>query len=160
MKKIKMICDFLLALLLSLCADCYVLVSGNVRALWLLVPLFIALNIFPGPLKKNIPGARLRVCGHGLAMLRMFLSALCIALVYHVVLFFASLGEPLWPVLWSALTCFGVLAVAFWNGIICVYCTSVHIGIKWRVIGAVFGMIFPVNLFVLNKIIRTVAAEL
>ena len=160
MKKIKMICDFLLALLLSLCADCYVLVSGNVRALWVLVPLFIALNIFPGPLKKNIPSARLRVCGHGLAMLRMFLSALCIALVYHVVLFFASLGEPLWPVLWSALTCFGVLAVAFWNGIICVYCTSVHIGIKWRVIGAVFGMIFPVNLFILNKIIRTVAAEL
>ena len=35
-----------------------------------------------------------------------------------------------------------------------VYCTSVQLGIKWRVLGAVCGWIPFLNLFMLSKIIR------
>lgn len=47
----------------------------------------------------------------------------------------------------------------FWMGIILVYVSSVQLGIKIRVLGAVFGMVPVVNIFFLLKIIKTVSEE-
>lgn len=160
MKKTFSVKNILLSLLFALCANCYLLVSTRLWLLWVLVPLFVLLNFIPGSLKREVPGWRMRVCGHGLYILVAFLPAACVSVIYHTVLFFSSLGGEMWHVLWSALVCIGVLAVVFWNGIVCVYCTSVRLGIKLRVIGALCGMIFPVNLIILGKIINAVDGEL
>ena len=58
------------------------------------------------------------------------------------------------------LICVCVLALVFWIGIICVYCTSVQLGIKWRIIGAVCGMIPIAQLIALHQIVKITSAEL
>ena len=58
------------------------------------------------------------------------------------------------------LTAILVEAVVFWNGMIRIYLTSEQLGIKWRVIGAVCGMIPVVNLVVLGKILRLTMGEI
>lgn len=49
--------------------------------------------------------------------------------------------------------------IIFWDGIIRVYCTSAQLGIKWRVIGAICGMIPILNIVMLIKIISVTARE-
>ncbi len=160
MKKMFSPLNIILSLLLALCANCFVAVSANLRLLYIAVPVFIAINLFAAPRKKHIPGFRMRLCGHGLYMLSAFLPAACVSVVYHTVLLFASLGGPLWHVLWSALVCIGVLSVAFWNGILSVYGTSVRMGFRLRLFGALFGMVPVLNIIYLTKMINTVATEL
>ena len=50
-------------------------------------------------------------------------------------------------------------AVVFWNGIIKIYLSSNQLGVKWRVIGAVCGMIPVVHLVVLTKMLGIVKRE-
>lgn len=160
MKKIFSPYNILISLLLTLCANCYIAVSAHLWLLYIAVPLFIAINAFPAPKRRDVPGFRMRVCGHGLYMLRTFLPAACVSVVYHAVLLIASIGAPLWHVLWSALICIGVLSIAFWNGILSVYCTSVRMGFTLRLLGALFGMVPVLNIVYLTKIINTVDTEL
>lgn len=49
--------------------------------------------------------------------------------------------------------------ILFWNGIIRVYCTSVQLGIKWRIIGIVCGWIPIAHIYVLVKIMNITAEE-
>ncbi len=160
MKKIISPLNIILSLLLALCANCFLAVSTHLWLLYILVPVFIAINIFPAPRKKVVPGFRMRLCGHGLYMLCAFLPAACVSVVYHTALFLIGIGGSLWHVLWSALVCIGVLALAFWNGILSVYCTSVRMGLRLRLLGAVFGMVPVLNIIYLTKICNTVAIEL
>lgn len=59
----------------------------------------------------------------------------------------------------SLLTAILVLALVFWDGIIRIYVTSLQLGIRWRVLGIAAGWIFPVNLFVLTRMVAVVADE-
>ena len=54
----------------------------------------------------------------------------------------------------SVIYCISCNYIIFWNGIICVYLSSVQLGIKTRVIGAICGCIPIVNLAVLGVIIH------
>jgi triacylglycerol lipase len=47
----------------------------------------------------------------------------------------------------------------FWNGIICVYLNSTQLGLKWRAIGIICGMIPIANLIALFFILRTTTNE-
>ena len=49
--------------------------------------------------------------------------------------------------------------VIFWNGIIKVYCTSVQLGLKYRVWGIVLGMVIPADLVMLALIYRITRRE-
>lgn len=49
--------------------------------------------------------------------------------------------------------------IIFWNGIIRVYLTSNQLGIKWRIAGAVCGMIPIINIVMLIKIIYVISCE-
>ena len=51
------------------------------------------------------------------------------------------------------------LSITFWIGIIRLYLTSIQLGIKLRIIGVVFGMIFPINLVVLGIMISKTRKE-
>lgn len=49
--------------------------------------------------------------------------------------------------------------IIFWDGIIRLYLTSVQLGLKLRIIGAIFGLIIPVNIIILICMIHIVRAE-
>lgn len=136
----------------------YVLIFRNI---WLALPAvlsFLLVNILPGFTDRRVPGKRLRLCSHGAECLFVFLISAVISVIYHIC---AAIWifDGIKPVLLSSLICFCAHFVLFWNGIISVYCTSVQLGIKQRVIGALCGLIPVVHLFALWNIIKITLSE-
>ena len=105
----------------------------------------------------------IRICDIGTKILEFFLvtsTALVISAVWfgpisHTWNFLAN------PVGWLAagIAIFLIEFVLFWIGIIMVYTSSVQLGVKKRIIGALCGWIPFVNLFMLTEIIRTCRQE-
>ncbi len=123
------------------------------------IPLYILLNVLPGSRPRGTRRLRLRVCHHGTVLLSLFVCSLIPSLIWHTVLAFYTLPSAYLDLLFSALYCILLSALLFWNGILCVYATSTQMGIKWRLIGALCGMIPVLNLIVLTKIIDLTAGE-
>jgi len=137
----------------------YMIVKQYPLLLIAVIPLFILVNVLPGMKPKGAKRISIRLCNHGSVLLTIFIFSLVFSLVWHGVLAFELLPDEYLELIFSALYCAGLSALIFWNGIICVYCTSVQMGIKLRVIGALCGMIPILNLIVLTKIIRITAEE-
>ncbi len=102
---------------------------------------------------------QLKICSFGVIALKIFLITVTILTVGGIIsAFFMIPDRWLTWLLW--ILCLSLAEfVLFWIGIISVYCTSVQLGIKIRVLGAVFGMIPILNLIFLIKIIRTTSME-
>ncbi len=119
-------------------------------AIWAVFLLyFIVYNIFPT--FKRYPTLRLKVLGDGAELILAFWVT-CASAVPFVVICIRELvlGDENY-IFYIA---YGVVlvvceAVIFWNGIIRVYLTSVQLRVKHRVLGLIFGMIFPANLVML-----------
>ncbi len=124
-----------------------------------IIPLFILLNLFVGTKPKGTKKLRLKLCNHGTVLLAVFACSLVPSLIWHTVLAFLTIPDTYLDFIFSALYCVLMSALLFWNGIICVYCTSTQMGIRWRVIGALCGMIPILNLVVLTRIIDVTAEE-
>ena len=124
----------------------YMLIRTFPYFLLLILPLFILINILPG------------ICPRGTKKF-LFAFSLMPSLIWHIILAFRLLPGGYLDLILSALVCTVLSAILFWNGIICTYCSSTQMGIKWRVIGALCGMIPILNLVVLSKIIRVTACE-
>ena len=77
-----------LSAIMLLCANCYHAVYAYPRLLFVAVPAFILVNLLPAPKKRDVPSLRMRICGHGLYLLRAFLPSACISVVYHAFLLF------------------------------------------------------------------------
>ena len=92
-------------------------------------------------------------------MLTVFYISVIVSAVYHIILGIKTIPTDYMTFVWSALICFGVNFIVFWNGIICVYLTSTQLGIKLRVIGIICGFIPVANLIALFFIIKTTAEE-
>ena len=131
-------------------------IFGNFLTLLLLIP-FILVNAVPMPLNRKIPDTRLRVCADGSDLLIEFLPASVISGAAHIAYIIAQGYSVPWLI--SALTAFFMLALTFWNGILRVYFTSVQLGIKLRVIGALCGMVPIANIIALVKIIGVTNRE-
>ena len=165
------------ALTVALGAICYLPMRDGilpVELLYALVPLYLLCNALPYILYRTIPkpldGKRsffspshsrytLRSCAHGVEILRIFLLSTGISVVYHLIRL-----PLLWTGRWadwliSAAIAVGILAVVFWNGMACLYIFSVQLGIRWRVIGALCGMIPVAQLIALRRIMQVVDAE-
>lgn len=165
------------ALTVALGAICYLPMRGGslpVGLLYALIPLYLLCNALPYILYHTIPkpldGKRsffspshsrytLRSCAHGVEILRIFLLSTGISVVYHLIRL-----PLLWTGRWadwliSAAIAVGILAVVFWNGMICLYVFSVQLGIRWRVIGALCGLIPIAQLIALRRIMQVVDAE-
>lgn len=108
---------------------------------------------------------RLKLCKVGSILLKIFLISTALILCYLAWdLFkdpFGFSGYVKSPVVFIVVI---VLLAAFeftifWIGIIFVYVTCNQLGIKWRVLGAVFGLVPIAHLILLVKIIRTADAE-
>lgn len=133
---------------------------------WVLILLlFAVLQLIPSIRNRKLQTKRLRICGDGCELLRLFLLSAACSIVYSLLGFWGlfqtgSLLEE--PFLWliNTAVCIAAEAVVFWNGIIRIYVTSQQLGVKWRVIGGLCGMIPVVNLFVLSVLIRTAEKEI
>ena len=101
----------------------------------------------------------LRCCAHGVEMLKIFLLSTAVAVVYHLVRL-----PLLWQGHWadwltSAAIALVAEAIVFWNGMACLYLYSVQLGLRWRVIGTLCGLIPIAQLIVLRRIMKVVSAE-
>lgn len=127
---------------------------------WWAVPVLCALvaNLLPlTASRRNDP--RLWLLAYGIECLKLFVICTVLSLAAQVpVAFFFDTTLVQWLV--SALVCVCMLALTFWIGIICVYCTSLQLGIKWRVIGALCGLIPIAQLVALYNILKITSAEL
>lgn len=118
---------------------------------------FILINIFPSLSKRGYPSFRLRLCSHGSELLIYFSAACVIALAFHISAIFWFDSWLMW--IFSVMIAVIYLTVLFWHGIIAVYCTSVQLGIRLRIIGILCGWIPIVHLFALACIISTTTKE-
>ena len=138
----------------------YMLVKAFPYTLFIIIPLFILLNALVGTKPAGTKRLRLKLCNHGTLLLAIFVCSLIPSIIWHAVLAFITIPNAYMDLIWSLVYCIVASAVLFWNGIICVYCTSTQMGIKWRVIGALCGMIPILNLVVLTKIINVTSDEM
>ena len=127
--------------------------------------LFIALcclgaNLLPLLVSPSGNGIRMGILCHGNSCLKLFALGTAVSVPLQMLFGIICLPTHPWQWLVSVLICTCVLALIFWNGITCVYCTSVQLGIKLRLIGALCGMIPIVNLIALRHILKTTSAEL
>lgn len=156
-------------------ANSYILIREN---LWYILPAAMALiaaHLLPA--KRLLTFDRLIICGHGIELSVVFListAASLLAQIGYVLYllpndFFRQLmADPLGtiltrPVLDTALTLLifvGVEATVFWHGIFCVYCTSVQLGIRYRLWGLFCALIPGLNLFMLIWILRIAQREI
>lgn len=128
--------------------------------LWILSALiFIAINIFPSLIKSGYPNFRLRMCCHGSELLIYFVSSTIISIALNITTAFYMLPNNWFNWVMNLLLCICLESVVFWNGIISVYCSSVQLGIKQRIVGIICGWIPIINLFTLGTIIKTVSKE-
>lgn len=123
------------------------------------IAVFIFINLFIGFGSRKVHGARMKICNHGAEALLLFAITTIVSVIYHIVIAFVLIPNAYLDYIFSALICIFSQAVLFWNGIICVYCTSTQLGIKHRVIGILCGMIPIAHLFALKNIIRITLRE-
>lgn len=150
---------YIYAILLSIIANSYLIIRNHPLALWLIVPLFLLINVLAGIFSLKTQSKRLTICYHGSLLLSVFAISVLLSFIIHIVLAIQTIPENHTTFLWSSLFCIGVHVFLFWNGIICVYVTSGQLGVKHRVIGVICGMIPIANLFALNSIIRITLRE-
>ncbi len=154
----------------------YLLVKMGMPAwmLWVWGGLFLAVNLVPSLGNRRLMTARLRVLADGCELLRIFRLTTALGVVYTLAgyLGFFDLagvrallagiglggvpglkGAP-WMWLIHTLVLTLVQAAVFWNGMIRLYLTSLQLGIRWRVYGALCGWIPILNLVVLHWLIQ------
>lgn len=146
-------------LLVCVCAN-GVLLADKYGVPYAVFPiLFLAANFLPLISFQKLSGGRMRVLNHGARCLKIFLISAVFSVAVNLVTAFRLIPDHWRYWGFCVLICFLLEAVLFWNGILCVYSTSVQLGIKLRVLGAVFGMVPIVHLYFLIKIIRTASDE-
>ncbi len=128
--------------------------------------LIVYINFYPTLTARKISTGRNKILADGIALLQIFLTTTVIEIICCIVMLIIGLpaGEDItFTHAFFWLRQFGLAflieCLLFWNGILRVYLTSVQLGIKWRVIGAVCGLIPVVHLYVLCRIIRIAGNE-
>lgn len=147
-------------LIFSLIANSFALVDMWPISLAVIIPMFLFANVFAGVFSLKTDSRRMKICYHGGVLLCAFSGSVIISAIYHIVLSFLTIPDNYMLLIWSMVFCFLTELILFWNGIICVYCTSVQLGIRIRVMGALCGMIPIANLIALKKIVSTVMTEI
>ena len=140
--------------------------AANTSLLGFLLPGWWAAQVLCGLAAIALPltasrknGTRLWLLAYGIGCLKLFLISILPSAVTQIVLLILF-GAFTIPWIINLLVCIGVLALCFWVGIIFVYCTSVQLGIKWRILGAICGMIPVAQVLALIHILNVTGQEL
>lgn len=147
------------SVLVSFLANAYFLLDISMWFLLLLIPIFLFLTLSAGMLTTETKRIRLRVCHHGGVMLGTFALSLVVSVLYHAILALFVYKSNFTFLLRSTEWCVLVSELVFWNGALCVFATSKHLGVKWRFWGIILGMVPLVNLIVLYVIIDIIMDE-
>ena len=139
-------------LITSILVNSYLIVKLSSYTLFAIIPPFIAINVVAG-LGLDTKRKRIKLCNHGSVLLAIFCASLIPSIIYHIVLAFITIPHNYLDLIHSAIFCTVASLIVFWNGIISVYCTSTHLGIKWRIVCALCGFIPILNLIVLTKLV-------
>ena len=145
----------------------YILVKTGAAPAWviaIIAAVFLFMCVKPYFGAKKLLKKRLRTCRSGTELIIIFLmscigSAVFLALTVSGAMPFAPGGMTLKAASSDLITLAAAEAVAFWCGIIRIYVSSAQIGIKWRVIGIICGMIPIAHLIALGKILSTACRE-
>ncbi|MCI9122238.1 MAG: triacylglycerol lipase [Oscillibacter sp.] len=149
---------FLLAAVNVLPLVCFLPVPAKLGCCAALFVLFLYVNI--RPIAKTAPTKRIQRLAEGCELLCLFsVTATCSVVLQLAWLWrfraLVSLGVLLLDVAAAIL----LEAFVFWNGMLRIYCTSVQLGVKHRILAALCGWIPLVNLWYLWKIIRIAGDE-
>lgn len=117
---------------------------------------FIVFNIFPS-FKKQYT-AKTKILYDGTRILKVFLSDAVLSIVFLFLIIFLF-DFQVKDIIINSVIVICCEFVLFWNGIIRVYCTSSQLGIKWIILGIIFGMIPVIHLVLLIKIISVTDNE-
>lgn len=120
---------------------------------------FVVFNILPT--FRKYPTLRLKLLGDGAELILAFWVT-CAAAAPFVIASIVRLAAG--DTDYTKYIVYGIILILsegtiFWNGIIRVYVTSVQLGIRYRVLGVILGMIFPANLVMLMFIYLKVKRE-
>lgn len=129
-----------------------------------MIAAFLWIQVVPAYGLRKIHTMRLRICQSGCQLLLLFIFSTIVTVAFSLVGFAGRLPVGgIWerPFFWiiHSLIAFLVEAAVFWNGMIRVYATSVQLGIRIRVLGALFGLIPIAHLIMLGIIIHTAWKE-
>lgn len=113
---------------------------------------FLVFNVFPSV--RKYPTLRLKVLGDGAELILAFWVSCTVSAPFIGVSIGKLIGgdTDYWKYIWYAIVLLVCEFVIFWNGIIRVYVTSVQLGIRYRVLGLLLGMIPVANLVMLMMI--------
>ncbi len=145
--------------LVSFMANSFLIVKQLPQILFVLIPLFLAVNIPTSVVTTKANSKKTKVCQHGTILLYSFYLSIIASFIYQIVLAIKLIPNDYKTFIWSLVLCIGVHFILFWNGILCVYLTSTQLGLKWRILGIVFGMIPIANLITLFFILKTATKE-
>lgn len=147
------------SLLLFTAANCAAIARTMPSLIISLVICVLVANLLPMLICTDC-GKQMRILAHGNGCLKIFILCTAFSIPFQLLLGVICLSDQ--PFMWliSALVCIAILSLTFWNGIICVYCTSVQLGFKLRFVGILCGIIPIANLVVLGHILKTTSAEL
>jgi triacylglycerol lipase len=144
------------SVILSFISNSFTFIKQAPKSLFVIIPLFLLINIFAGVFSIKSKSKKIKICFHGTSLLICFYISVITSVVCHVILGIHTIPDDYMTFVWSAVICFAVNFIVFWNGIICVYLTSTQLGIKIRFIGLICGMIPVANLVALFFIIKTI----
>lgn len=121
----------------------------------ILLTLFI--NIFPSIFNKKLLNKNLSRIRNGYRLLIVFLINIFLSLTLYI--FLIIKGTEIKPLLINLLVLVPLLSIIFWNGMIRVYLFSKQLGVRYRLIGLILGLIPIAHLVMLVKIIKVCKKE-
>lgn len=121
----------------------------------ILLTLFI--NIFPSIFNKKLLNKNLSRIRNGYRLLIVFLINIFLSIALYVYLLIQ--GTEIKTLLLNLLVIVPLLNIIFWNGIIRVYLFSKQLGVRYRLIGLILGLIPIAHLVMLVKIIKVCKKE-
>lgn len=158
MGKYRKLFSIFFTLIFIFSANSFYLIRMNYWVTPIAVIGFFLVNFAAGFTDFTIKKLRLLFCNHGVECLKTFYFSMITSIVWHIVVIYVFPWK--WYVyLISVVWCVFAHVILFWNGIISVYCTSVQLGLKQRIIGAICGPIPIAHLFALGTIIKITSRE-
>lgn len=157
-------------------ANSYLLIRYSAWWIILAALALASAHLLPG--RRLLTFERLTICDHGVDLLIAFLisSAVTVAVQATYVLHLLPEDIPAavqpetildtlrdkntWDLVLTVLIGLVVESSMFWHGIFCVYCTSVQMGIRYRLWGLLLAVVPVANVIMLIHILRLVRREI
>jgi len=149
----------LYAVLLGVMTNSFLLIARSPALLFILAPLFLAVNLLAGLSATGTKNKRFRLCQHGTILLYSYYVSMFASVIFTLLLLLGVIPCSYGLFVGHLAVCFGVHFIVFVNSLLCVYFTSVQLGLKWRIVAALLGLIPLINQVVLFFVLKIVTEE-